>query len=106
MKVYFKPEGGFGFFPGLNKPLELNSESLPEEEASHLKNLVKQAGFFNLPSNPATPTRGADLKKYTIRVEDQDRQHWIQLSDPEPEPGLQNLLTYLNQKQKESRSAP
>ncbi len=105
MKVYFKPEGGFGFFPGLNKPLELNSEDLPEAEASHLKKLITEAQVFDLPSQPAATTRGADLKKYTIRVEDQDRQHWIQLADTEPNPRLHNLLTYLTQKQKESRSA-
>ncbi len=106
MKVYFKPEGGFGYFPGLNKPLELNSEDLPEAEASHLKNLINEAQVFNLPNQPAATARGADLKKYTIRVEDQDRQHWIQLTDAERDPSLQNLLTYLTQKQKESRSAP
>jgi len=106
MKVYFKPEGGFGFFPGLNKPLELNSEHLPAEEASHLKKLINEASFFNLPSHQASSSRGADLKKYTIRVEDKDRQHWIELADTENDSCLQNLLAYLNQKQKETRSNP
>ncbi|GEO07396.1 hypothetical protein AAE02nite_50600 [Adhaeribacter aerolatus] len=103
MKVYFKPEGGFGFFPGLNKPLELNSEDLPEDEASHLKNLIKEAQLFELSNQPLGTTHGADQKKYTIRVEDQDRQHWIQIMDTERDPGLQNLLAYLSQKQKEIR---
>lgn len=104
MKIYFKPEGGLGFFPGLNKPLELNSEKLPPDEADHLKQLVHEASFFNLPNQEAERTGGADQKKYTIRIEDKDRQHWIEFHDAKVNPHLQNLLTYLNQKQKETRS--
>ena len=104
MKIYFKPEGGIGFFPGLNKPLELNSEKLPEEEANHLKQLVNEASFFNLPSETPKPTPGADRKNYTIKVEDKDREHWVQLSDTELNPCLQNLFDYLNRKLKENRS--
>lgn len=102
MKVYFKPEGGFGYFPGLNKPLELNSEKMPAEEADHLKQLINESSFFNLPSEDGKPVRGADQKKYTIRVEDKDRQHWIQVHDTGIDPILQNLLSYLNKKQKET----
>lgn len=104
MKIYFKPEGGFGFFPGLNKPLELNSEKLPDDEANYLKQLVHEARFFNLPNQELEAAYGADQKKYTIRVEDKDRQHWIQFHDAEVNPQLHNLLTYLNQKQKETRA--
>jgi len=103
MKIYFKPEGGFGFFPGLNKPLEINSEKLPPEEADHLRQLVQEASFFSLPNQEPDLSRGADQKKYTIRVEDQERHHWIELHNTEENPHLQNLLTYLNKKQKESR---
>jgi len=104
MKVYFKPEGGFSFFPGLNKPLELNSEILPPDEANHLHQLIHEAQFFDLPNQEPEVTRGADQKKYTIRVEDQNQQHWIQFHDAAGNPQLHNLLNYLNQKQKETRS--
>jgi len=100
MKIYFKPEGGFGYFPGLNKPLELNSETLPAEEANHLRSLVHEARFFNLPNQSAAPPRGADMKQYTIKVEDKDQEHWVQFTDTEVNPTLQNLLNYLNNKRK------
>jgi len=100
MKIYFKPEGGFGYFPGLNKPLELNSETLPLEEASHLKQLVQEASFFNLPNQPSQPVRGADKKQYIIKVEDKEREHWVQFTDTEVNPPLQKLVNYLNSKQK------
>lgn len=104
MKIYFQPEGGLGFFPGLNKPLELNSEKLPPAEADHLKQLIHESQFFDLPHQEPDLNRGADQKKYTIRVEDQDQHHWIELHDSEVKPQLHNLLYYLNQKQKETRS--
>lgn len=100
MKIYFKPEGGFAYFPGLNKPLELNSELLPAEEASHLRSLVNEAQFFNLPNQSTAPTRGADMKQYTIKVEDKDQEHWVQFTDAEVNPSLQNLVNYLNNKRK------
>lgn len=104
MKIYFKPEGGFGYFPGLNKPLELNSEKLPIDEANHLKQLVSDASFFNLPNQEPVASRGADQKKYTIRVEEKDRQHWVEFHDAEVNPRLHNLVNYLSKKQKETRS--
>ena len=103
MKIYFKPEGGFGFFPGLNKPLELNSEQLSPEEASHLQQLIQEASFFDLPEQQPEAKQGADQKKYTIRVEDKDQQHWIELHYATINPQLQNLLSYLHQKQREVR---
>ena len=103
MKIYFKPEGGFGFFPALNKPLELNSEQLPPEEARYLQQLVHEASFFDLPEQQPEIKQGADQKKYTIRVEDKDQRHWIELHDTTINPQLQSLLSYLHQKQKEAR---
>ncbi|WP_347160418.1 protealysin inhibitor emfourin [Pontibacter chitinilyticus] len=101
MKIYFKPEGGFGFFPGLNTPLELNSDTLPAEEAAHVKQLINEAGFFTLPSQPETPAQGADMKTYMIKIEDSAREHWIQVSDHNADPCLQDLVSYLSNKQRE-----
>ncbi|MCC9135253.1 protealysin inhibitor emfourin [Pontibacter silvestris] len=104
MKIYFKPEGGFGFFPGLNKALEINCESLPADEASHVENLVCEANFFDLPEPAPVPVRGADMKEYIIKVEDKGRQHMVKLTDLETNQYLRDLLTYLTNKQKETRS--
>ena len=106
MKVYFKPEGGFGFFPGLQQPLELNSDKLPTEEADHLKNLVDNACFYTLPPlPPKDSSSGADRKQYTIRVEDQDREHSVKVSDTALDAELQCLVDYLSSKQREARTA-
>jgi len=104
MKILFTAEGGFGFFPGLNKALVVDTDSLPAGEASHVEQLVSESGLFDIPSKKVAPTRGADLKKYTITVESQGRQHTVTLSDMESNSSLLNLLNYLRQKQKEERS--
>jgi len=104
MKVTFKPEGGFGFFPGLNKPLELNCETLPEPEAHHLQEMLKDACFFDLPSQAPENSRGADLKHYTIQVEDKGQAHSVAFSDTDTNAALHNLVSYLSKKQKESRA--
>ncbi|MBF9254716.1 hypothetical protein I2I11_15530 [Pontibacter sp. 172403-2] len=104
MKVIFKPEGGFGFFPGLNKPLELSCDNLPEPEAHHLQELLNDACFFDLPSQSPESSRGADQKHYTIQVEDNGQAHSVAFSDTDANAALQNLVSYLSKKQQESRS--
>lgn len=103
MKVNFKSEGGFGFFPGLNKPVEIDSNELPADEAEHLEKLVDKAAFFDHPSVTPTPTRGADFKTYTITVENQGQQHKVEVNDINASSQIQDLLSYLRKKQKESR---
>ncbi len=104
MKIHFTTEGGFGYFPGLNKALVINTETLPAEEANHVEQLVSESGFFDILSKRMAPSKGADLMKYTVTVENQGRQHTITLSDMESNSSLRNLLNYLRQKQKEERS--
>lgn len=106
MKVTFKPEGGFGYFPGLNKPLEISCDKLPEPEAHHLQELLNEACFFDLPSQCVGPesSRGADRKHYTIEVEDKGQAHSVAFSDTDANAALHNLVSYLNKKQQESRT--
>lgn len=103
MKVSFKSEGGFGFFPGLNKPVEIDSSELPADEANHLEKLVDKAQFFAQPEASPPPTKGADFKTYTISVDNQGQQHKIEVTDLHQNSELQDLLSYLRKKQKEAR---
>lgn len=103
MKVYFKPEGGFGYFPGLNKSLELNFDNMTSTEADHLQELIEDASFFDLPSAEPSSIRGADQKSYQIRVEEAGRVHGIQVSDTSSNEALNNLVNYLSRKQQENR---
>jgi hypothetical protein len=41
MRIQFKTEGGFAYFPGLSQPTTINSEDLSTAEARHLQKLVQ-----------------------------------------------------------------
>jgi hypothetical protein len=104
MRIQFKLEGGVAHFPGLSKPITIDSEELPEEEADRLDRLVNAAHFFDLPPVTSPPSRGAaDYRRYTVTVEDSQRRHAVQLVDPIEDPDLQALLTYLQAKVKTLR---
>jgi hypothetical protein len=89
-------EGGIAYFPGLSKPMIIDSAELPEQEANELKRLVNAAHFFDLPAVIGSPPRGAaDYRQYTITIEDDRKQHTVRLTDPIEDPNLEALLTYL-----------
>jgi len=99
-------EGGLAHFPGLSKPVSFDTEQLSQEERTEIENLVGQGRFFELPSSPAPPPRGAaDYYQYTVTVEAGGRRHTVRLADPVEDPGLQRLITVLRKKTKALRSA-
>lgn len=99
MRIEFQTEGGIAHFPGLSRPVVIESDALAEEDASELKRLVEAAHFFERPTVAGAPRSGAaDYRRYTISVEDGGRQHTIQLADAIEDPTLQQLLRFLQTK--------
>jgi hypothetical protein len=96
MRIVFKTEGGFATFPGLNRPMTIDSTELAEQDAAELARLVEGAHFFaqSAVAN-APPVGAADYRQYTITVEDGPRQHTVRLTDPIPAPELQALVQFL-----------
>ena len=104
MRIEFKTEGGVAHFPGLSRPVVIDSESLSAEEGAELTRLVGAARFFERPSTVGTLLPGAaDYRQYTITVEDGGRQHTVKLTDPVEDPALQQLLHFLQVKVRELR---
>ncbi len=105
MRIQFKMEGGLAYFPGLAKPVTIDSDQLPQEEASELEQRVSAVHFFDLPRTVGAPPRGAaDFRQYLITVEDRGRRHSVQLTDPVEDSNLQALLDYLKKKVKTLRA--
>jgi hypothetical protein len=104
MRVEFTTEGGIAHFPGLSRPVVIDSATLPAEEDAELKRLVEAARFFEQPTAVGAPPPGAaDYRQYTITVEDNGRRHTVQLADPVEDPPLQQLLHFLQAKARELR---
>lgn len=78
--------------------VNLDTKSLPKDEADKLHELVDKAGFFNLPASFPVPKRGADYFQYRLTVEMDGRKHTVEVSDPEVpaslRPLLQSLMAY------------
>jgi hypothetical protein len=96
MRIQLKIDGGLAYFPGLSKPITIDSDTLPAQEADKLKQLLDAAHFFDLPPVLNAPAAGAaDYHQYTITVADGSKHHTVQLTDPIADPNLQALLNYL-----------
>ena len=96
MRIQFKMEGGIAYFPGLSKPITIDSDQLPKQESDELKRLVDATHFFALPAVMGSPSPGAaDYRQYTITIQDEGKQHTVHLTDLIEDPNLQALLAYL-----------
>jgi hypothetical protein len=96
MRVIFQIEGGIAHFPGLSRPMTIETEAMPEPEAAELRELMGAARLLDRPAHVGRPAPGAaDCRQYTITVEAQHRRYTVRLSDPVEDPDLQRLLRFL-----------
>ena len=92
MKILFERSGGFA---GLKMSTTIDMDSLPEEEAEKLHDLLDEADFFELPEliQPARPV--PDEFTYLITVEGEGRRHTVRTSDSAASDELRMLLNDL-----------
>ena len=106
MRIQYKVDGGFAYFPGLHQPVSIDTDELPPQEAEKLERLIEAAGFFDLPAVSPPPRGAADFLQYTISVTAPGRNHTVRLTDPIRDPHVRALVDYLEEKARESRVAP
>lgn len=96
MRIEFLTEGGVAQFPGLSRPVTIDSEQLTQREGAELKRLVEAADFFNLPASVGTPARGAaDYRQYTLTIEEGARRHTVRATEPVDDTDLRSLLAFV-----------
>jgi hypothetical protein len=99
MQVQLTMEGGIAHFPGLSRPVVIDSAALSDEEVGELQRLVAAARFFEQPPSAGPPPRGAaDYRRYTLVVADGERRHSVQVTDPVADQGLRELLRFVETK--------
>jgi hypothetical protein len=74
---------------------EVDTASLPPEEAQALREMVDAACVYDLPARPASSTPGADRFQYTLTVEDEGQQHTVELGEAAASDALRVLLRRL-----------
>ena len=77
--ITFERTGGV---VGNDLHLDLDLDTLPEDEAQHLLKLIEEADFFRIPEHPASTVQFTpDEFKYTITVDTGDTTHTVHTSD-------------------------
>jgi hypothetical protein len=105
MRVTLQTEGGIAHFPGLSRPMTIETDQLSAPEAAELRKLVDAARLSDKPAQVGTPTPGAaDLRQYTITVESGDRSETVRMTDLGDDPDLKRLLRFLQDKAKALRA--
>lgn len=92
MQIRYQQSGGFS---GMRKTSVVDTQRLPAREAKKVQDLVELAGFFDLPEKFSRPKSGADYFTYSITVEDGDRSHSVEVSEPSAPESLRPLIRYL-----------
>ncbi|HEU4740196.1 MAG TPA: protealysin inhibitor emfourin [Meiothermus sp.] len=94
MRIRLQREGGLAYFPGLSRPVEVDTHQLPPEVGERLEEIVHSCGLLENPVRQAPP-RGGDYQKYTLLIESGDQQSVTELYDPVTDEDLQALLELL-----------
>jgi hypothetical protein len=92
MRIQFERTGGFA---GMTVKGDIDTASLPPEEAQSLRELVEAADVYNLPAKPSSSTPGADRFQYTLTIEDEGRRHTAELGEGAASDALRALLRRL-----------
>ena len=89
--ITFERSGGA---VGKDLHLDLDLNTLPEDESQHLLKLIDEADFFNIPEHPAEQFT-ADEFQYTIGVSAGQSNHTVHVSDSTMPKGLLPLAKEL-----------
>ena len=94
MRIQFETLGGFAYFPGLQRPIRIDTERLAKLQAGELESMVHAAHFFDQ-SDSIRPAGAADYRSYRITVEDGDKSHTVRIVESTADHSLLALLAYL-----------
>jgi Emfourin len=96
VRVRLEQSGGFAAIPGLSQPVELDTSELSSDESATLEGLVHRTGILAgaVPSVSVTPG-GADLRDYTLTVDDGGAVTTVHLRDPITDDAVAALVEHL-----------
>ena len=95
MRLELKTSGGIATFPGLQKPVVLDTETLEATESAELTRLVEAAQLHALPPNVPPNTSVRDARTYVITVDDAGQRHTLIRSEPLAEAGVAALVAFV-----------
>lgn len=106
MKIRYTTSGGIAYFPGLQKPVEIDVDALDAGSRDELRRLAQAAAFFDLPTAVGAPAKGsADCQVDIVSIEDQGRRHEVRVAPPVDPGALHDLLQAVRRHVQAVRSA-
>jgi hypothetical protein len=97
MRVTLKTEGGIAHFPGLAKPITVDTNGLASDLSARLHELVEATAFFQLPNTVGALPAGADMRTLTVTVEVDARVHRVSTAETAAPPPLRALVDFVRQ---------
>ena len=92
MHIDFTRSGGFA---GMRLSCSLDTDQLPDEQATALDHLIDDAAFFELPEKLLPDKPHPDRFEYRVHVDAGEKQHAVTVSDAAAPDSLRPLLNYL-----------
>ena len=111
MRVTFKTEGGVAHFPGLARPVRIDTQDLPPGEARDLKEALRDAGLLGEDLDDrrhagASAENVPDARCHTITVERDDVRRSIKVCDPVASPEMGSLISLLERHRRRVLARP
>jgi hypothetical protein len=92
MRIHFERSGGFA---GLALATTVESDTLSQQDDQRLRQLIDEAGFFDLPPVLHDTASAADQFGYKVTVEIAGRTHTVEATEGAVPPSLRPLLEWL-----------
>lgn len=92
MRIQFERTGGVA---GIPLVIDLDSDSLPQQEQLALQELVEAADFFRLPERITTPLPVADRFVYLVMIEAEAQTQTVIVNEAAVPSSLRPLLEWL-----------
>ena len=91
LRIALQVDGGLASFPGLRRPVTLDSGNLSPGQAARLCELIDRSDFFGV--SPPHRANAPDARTYTVEIEDGPRRRTLRLTEPIADPALRQLLS-------------
>jgi len=89
---------GLAYFPGLAKPIMIDTEDLPKEEAEEIVRLARAAHLSDQRGKSSEPAAGAaDYRRQMYSIQDDNEQYTLRLVEPIEDSDMRALADYVKQ---------
>ena len=101
MRIEFRVDGGFAVFPGLARPVSIDVDALPDDDANRLRDAIASCRYFDRPEPAASPA--PDMRCYEVTVEDGGRQRTLSIPESDDDADLKRLIGLLEDQRNGAR---